>query len=268
LAANLGLREMFSLQIACPPERHDLLIADLWEQGCAGITELDGGAVRAFFEDGSEREQLLARYPQAIVRAEEERDWVREARALLEPIAVGKRFFLVPEWRDDPAPEGRFRITVNPGMAFGTGAHETTQLVLEALERYLRPGMTMLDVGTGSGILAEAAKLLGAGRVFACDLDTDAVRIAKRRTARCFVGSAPAVRPGVADLVTANISPEAIIELAGELMRCLRPSGILLASGFEAQEVDQVVRTLRTNGELLHLSQKGRWALAAVTPRN
>jgi ribosomal protein L11 methyltransferase len=259
---------MFSLEITCPADRLDLLIADLWEQGCAGITELEGGAVRAFFEDSSEREGLLARYPEAIVRTEEERDWVREARELLQPMAVGERFLLVPEWRDDAAPDGRFRITVNPGMAFGTGVHETTQLALEALEKYLRPGITVLDVGTGSGILAEAAALLGAGRVFACDLDADAVRIAKTHTARCFVGSAGAVRPGVADLVTANISPEAIIELAGELMRCLRPDGILLASGFEAHEVDQVVSALRAHGELLHLSQKGSWALAVVTPRN
>ncbi|HEY7390739.1 MAG TPA: 50S ribosomal protein L11 methyltransferase, partial [Bryobacteraceae bacterium] len=124
---------MFSIEISCPPERLDLLIADLWEQGCAGITELSGGTVRAFFEDGAEPESLLARYPEAIVRAEDERDWVREARELLQPMAVGERFFLIPEWRDDPAPEGRFRITVNPGMAFGTGVHETTQLALEAL---------------------------------------------------------------------------------------------------------------------------------------
>jgi ribosomal protein L11 methyltransferase len=259
---------MFSLEISCAPEHLDLLIADLWERGCAGITEIEGGAVRAFFEDASERERLLAHYPEAIIRVEEEHDWVREARALLQPVAVGERFFLVPEWRDDRPPSGRFRITVNPGMAFGTGVHETTQLALEALEKYLRPGMTVLDVGTGSGILAEAAELLGASPVFACDIDADAVRIAKERVTRCFVGSAPAVRPGVADLVTANISPEAIIELAPALIGCLRPGGVLLASGFEAHEVDQVVQALRAHGELLHLSQKGSWALATVTPRN
>jgi ribosomal protein L11 methyltransferase len=259
---------MFSLEIRCQPERHDLLIADLWEQGCAGITELDSGAVRAFFEDENEREKLLVRYPEAIVRAEQDRDWVQEARELLQPITVGERFFLVPEWRDDPVPEGRFRITVNPGRAFGTGVHETTQLALEALERYLRTGMAVLDMGTGSGILAEAAELLGAVKVFACDIDRDAVEVAKSRVGRCFVGSAGAVRPGVADLVTANISPEAILELADELMRCLRPGGILLASGFETHEVDTVLESLEAVGQVSGVSYKGRWALAAVTPRN
>jgi ribosomal protein L11 methyltransferase len=259
---------MFSLEIPCLPERLDLLIADLWEQGCAGISELDGAAVRAFFEDGAKRENLLARYPDAIVRAEEQRDWVQESRDLLQPMAVGERFFLVPKWRDDPAPPGRFRITVNPGMAFGTGVHETTQLALEALEKYLRPGMTVLDVGTGSGILAEAAELLGAEKAYACDIDVDAVEIAKGRIARCFVGSVEAVRPGVADLALANISPEAIVGLAADLIRCLRGGGILLASGFETHEVDQVVLALRRHGHVLTVSQKGHWALAVVTPHS
>jgi ribosomal protein L11 methyltransferase len=258
---------MFSLEIPCTPERLDLLVADLWEQGCAGISEIDGDAVRAFFEE-TEREKLLARYPDAIVRAEEQRDWVQEARNFLQPMTVGERFFLVPEWRDDPAPRGRFRITVNPGMAFGTGVHETTQLALGALEKYLRPGMTVLDVGTGSGILAEAAELLGTEKVFACDIDVDAVQIAKRRVARCFVGSVVAVRSGIADLVLANISPEAIIEMAAELMGGLRTGGLLLVSGFETYELDQVVSALRMNGQVLEVSQKGRWALAVVTPRS
>ncbi len=113
---------------------------------------------------------LLDSYPGAEARQEEDRDWVEAAREMLQPMEVGERFFLVPEWRDDPAPAGRFRMVVNPGMAFGTGVHETTRLCLEALERYVRPGMDVLDVGTGSGILARAAGLLGARRVYACDI--------------------------------------------------------------------------------------------------
>src|ERR1051325_4817807 len=124
---------MFSLEIECDPDERDLLIAELWEQGSAGIVELSPRRVRAFFEGG--RRALLSRYPASTVRDEEDRDWVQSARDLLEPMAVGERFFLVPEWRDDAAPEGRFRITINPGMAFGTGVHETTKLCIEALER-------------------------------------------------------------------------------------------------------------------------------------
>lgn len=249
---------MFSLEIACDPEHHDLLVAELWEQGCAGISELEDGRVRAFFEDTANRDALMGSYPGATSRTEEQRDWVEAARDLLQPMNVGARFFLVPEWRDDAAPPGRFRITINPGMAFGTGVHETTRLCLEALEDYLEPGMTVLDVGTGSGILAEAAALLGAGMVIACDVDPVAVQIARARCGRSFAGSADAVHSGIADLAIANISPEAVIQLAPDLMRSLRPGGILLASGFEAHEVDTVQAALPQTREV---RRKGTWAL-------
>ncbi len=252
---------MFSLEITCPPGQLDLLIAELWEQGCAGISELDNHSVRAFFEDTADRDFLEQRYPGAIARIEEDRDWVQSARDLLQPLEVGRRFFLVPEWRDDPAPPGRFRITVNPGLAFGTGVHETTQLAIEALEDYSKPGMTVVDIGTGSGILAEAAELLGAGKVFACDIDPSAIEIARRRIGRCFAGSANAVRPRIADLVLANISPEAIVELAPDLLDCLRPGGILLASGFETNEADQIQAALPRAREI---RRKGNWALAVI----
>ena len=159
---------------------------------------------------------------------------------------------------DDPTPAGRFRIAVNPGMALpGTGVHETTRLCVEALEEDVRPGTRVLDVGTGSGILAKAAALLGAERVWACDIDPIAVEIAGMG----FVGSAEAVAAGVADIVTANISPEAILALAPDLTRVLRPGGVLLASGFELHEVEQVRAVLPAACEV---REKGNWALLAV----
>ncbi len=248
---------MFSLEIECDPTDRDLLIAELWDTGSAGIVELSPVRVRAFFEDSADRTHLLRLFPGASLRIEEQRDWVQSARDLLQPMEIGARFFLVPEWRDDPAPSGRFRIAVNPGMAFGTGVHETTRLCIEALEDYLKPGMVMLDVGTGSGILAKAAQLLGAGRVYACDTDPVAVEIAGSG----FVGSVDAVASASANLVTANISPEAITAVASELLRVLRPGGVLLASGFELQEVDAVKAAL---GAVREVRTKGNWALIAA----
>jgi ribosomal protein L11 methyltransferase len=248
---------MFSLEIDCDPEDRDLLIAELWEQGSAGIVELNPQTVRSFFEDDVNRAALMNLFPGARHRQEEVRDWVQSSRDLLQPMEVGRQFFLVPEWRDDPAPEGRFRIAVNPGMAFGTGVHETTQLCMEALEDYLRPGMSVLDVGTGSGILAKAARLLGAARVTACDIDPVAVEIAHDG----FVGSVDAVATGAVDLVLANISPEAIAALAADLLRVRKPGGVLLASGFEAYEVEQVRAALPEAREVRH---KGKWALLVV----
>jgi ribosomal protein L11 methyltransferase len=248
---------MFSLEIECDADGRDLLIAELWEQGSAGIVELTPRLVRAFFEDSASRESLLALYPGARLREEEQRDWVQTAHDMLPPMEVGRRFYLAPEWRDDPTPPGRFRIVVNPGMAFGTGLHSTTQLCIEALEDYLKPGMTVLDVGTGSGILAHAARLLGAGKVVACDTDPIAVEIAGDG----FVGSADAIATHSADLVVANISPQAIIALAPDFQRVLRPGGVLLASGFEGHEVEQVSAALPPAVEARH---KGEWSLVVA----
>jgi ribosomal protein L11 methyltransferase len=248
---------MFSLEIECDPEDRDLLIAELWEQGSEGIVELSPSAVRAFFDNSANRRALRARFPGAREREEEQRDWVQSSRDLLQPMEVGRRFFLVPEWRDDPAPAGRFRITVNPGMAFGTGVHESTRLCMEALEDFVQPGATVADVGTGSGILARAAQLLGASKVIACDTDPVAVEIAGLG----FVGSVDAVADAAVDVVVANINPEAIIGLAPDLLRVRRKDGVLLASGIEEHELDTVLAALPPAREV---RRKGAWVLIAV----
>jgi ribosomal protein L11 methyltransferase len=118
-------------------------------------------------------------------------------------------------------------------MACGTGRHPATQLCLEALERYVRAGATVLDVGTGSGILAQAAALLGAGRVLGCDVDRESVAIAaRRRSLNLFVGSAGAMRSGSADVIVANIDAGTIESLAPEFQRVRKPGSSLILSGF------------------------------------
>jgi len=123
--------------------------------------------------------------------------------------------------------------------------------------------MTVLDVGTGSGILSRAAELLGARRVIACDIDPVAVELARQPLS--FVGSADAVRTGSVDLVVANISPEAIIALAPELMRALRPAGIAIVSGFEQSEIGSVAAVLSASGATVRESHaKNGWSVVVV----
>jgi ribosomal protein L11 methyltransferase len=255
------ITNMFSLEIECDADDRDLLIADLWDHHSAGIVELSNSRVRAFFEDTEDRSELLELFPGSTIRIEEERDWVQSARDLLQPMEVGARFFLVPEWRNDPTPAGRFRIVVNPGMAFGTGFHESTQLCLEALEEFVKPGARVLDVGTGSGILAQAAALLGAGKVYACDIDPVAVEIAGAG----FVGSVDAVASASVDLVVANINPETIVRIAPDLLRVLRPGGVLLTSGLEPADVALVKAALPSDPPSENVRRKGNWFLIVTS---
>jgi ribosomal protein L11 methyltransferase len=187
---------------------------------------------------------------------------------------IGERIFVCPEWRADATPPGRIRIEVNAGLAFGTGAHETTRLCLEAIERHLKPGMTVVDVGTGSGILAEAAVKLGAGRVHACDTDPEAVGAAGENFARASVevalslGSAELFPDQFADLIAANISPAWIADLAPDWVRILRPEGVAILSGFEAGDVPRVTAALEAAGaEVLGEFGEREWRLLEITRR-
>lgn len=255
---------MFSLEVECADEVRELLIADLWEQGSTGIVEEDC-LLRAFFDDDADAASLTARFGGTVTR-HAARDWVAFSRTNWAPLAVGSRFYLVPEWLDDPAPEGRLRIAINPGLACGTGYHEATQMCLEAMEQYQRPDMTVLDVGTGSGLLSIASRMLGARRAIGCDVDSVAAEIAQRAGVVVFNGSVDAVRSGSCDLIVANINAPMSIELAGEFLRCLAAGGRVVVSGFEAHEVDEVERAY---AGVERIMAKEEWrAIVVSAPRS
>ncbi len=231
---GMGDLRLFSLLLHPPPEQEDLLLAELWQIGTCGILEEDGG-IRAFFEDAQAPAALLQRFEEFApeLRIEQSTDWEQVSRDSWPPMQVGEKFFLVAPWSNEPTPAGRLRLEIYPGMACGTGRHPATQLCLRALEKRLRRGDTVLDVGTGSGILSAAALLLGAGGVMACDVDPDAVQIARERTtATFFVGSVDAVRAQWADLIIANIDSATVEKLAGEFARVKKPEATLILSGF------------------------------------
>ncbi len=225
---------MFSLLLQPTPEQEDYLIAELWQEGTAGISE-EVGRIRAFFEDNRDRGRLLDRFAGYCpeLREEPRTDWEQVSREAWPPLLIGERFFLVTPWSTEETPAERLRLEVYPGMACGTGRHPATQLGLEALEQHVRPGDRVLDVGAGSGILSAAAALLGAGLVIGCDIDYEAVKIARERTTLAlFTGSADAVSPGWADLVIANIDAATIERIACDLTRVRKPDSILILSGF------------------------------------
>jgi ribosomal protein L11 methyltransferase len=244
---------MVSLRLECGAEDKDALIAALWEDGTDGITEIDLPAnrteLRAFFAEPFD----AAAYTAHGARWEEEPevDWAAESRAAWPAREIGTKWFVVPPWNEEPAPEGRVRLVINPGVGFGTGADLTTQLCLEALERELRPEDTVFDFGTGSGILALAAQALGAKRVVAGDIDLDAVLAAREdmpAAVGLFVGSIRSVRDGSVDLLLANLNAETIANHAADMRRVLRPGGRVIISGVPPRHGERVVKALTANG--------------------
>jgi ribosomal protein L11 methyltransferase len=204
----------------------DDLTAALWDVGTLGIVEGDG-YVDAYFD----LQETAAQFgdPQKAP----DTDWVRATEDAWPPLLVGEKFFVVAPWRTEPTPAGRFRLEINPGMQCGTGQHPCTQLCLEAMEHIICPGDSVLDVGSGSGILSVAARMLGAGRVIACDIDPDAAPAPGTNVSEAapfFVGSADAVRDGAFDVVIANISEAVIEDLHPEFVRVARRR---ILSGFQ-----------------------------------
>jgi ribosomal protein L11 methyltransferase len=225
---------MRSILFRADPARENSLTADLWLARTAGIAEEENG-FRAFFEDATDLTLLLSSYQSLVLEARDEQpcDWTLVSREGWDPILAGQRFFIVPPWLDREPPPGRTRLVIDTGMAFGSGRHESTQLTIQALETYLKPGDAVLDVGCGSGILSAVAEVLGAGRLLACDLDRDSVKRSHLHTnAPAFTGSAAAVAGGFADVIAVNISAAAIDSLAVELRRVAKPNAIILLAGF------------------------------------
>lgn len=223
------------------------------------------------------RRDLQAAAPEArltsrTVRDAEWRDaWMAHAR----PVTIGRLAVVPAWWRRSIAPD-RVVVRLDPGMAFGSGEHQTTQLCLAAIEQHLRAGSTVIDVGTGSGILAIAAAKLGADRVLAIDNDPVAVKIARANVKANGVGGRIAVRLASdlgrtrlrADLIVANLTAQGLPNILGGAARRLSPGGWFVGSGFSAVGVRGVVREISRVGlRVVRVTSLRGWrAVHAVAP--
>ncbi len=224
-------------------------------------------------ELNSRLEEMRAAQPafgalQADTRTVAEESWAEVWKKFYKPFYAGNHLVVKPTWEPfDPAPGDRI-IEIDPGMAFGSGTHETTGMCISLLEEVIHGGESVIDVGTGSGILAIAAALLGAGKVLAVDIDPDAVRVASENVAHNRVDGIVEVKKGdllknvdaVCEICVANIISDIIISFAKPLKEHIAPGGLFICSGIVRERGEEVRQALLDAGyEILKTENRGEW---------
>jgi ribosomal protein L11 methyltransferase len=227
---------------------HDLILAAADDYSPAAVEER-GDILRIFFSTPAARDRAAVALAGATSVDVDDEDWARRAQPL-EPITVG-RITVVPALPADPAHPALSTIVIPPSMGFGTGHHATTRLCLAALQSLDLRDKFVLDIGTGSGLLAIAAVKLGAARALAVDDDADAIQAARDNLEFNRVTNVELVVSDLmkddlptADIVLANLTGALLIRAAARLVKTVRPGGVLIVSGILANEGDDVRRAL------------------------
>ena len=196
-----------------------------------------------------------------------EDDWRNNWRKFFQPMPVGERLLINPSWYTDTDPKGRLMMNIDPGLAFGTGKHETTQLCMETLERYVKGGERVLDVGCGSGILGIAAVMLGADSAFGVDIDEVAVRTANENAAvnhvqdkfTAIAGDLVDKVDGKYDIVVANIVAGAIIALSASVKDLMTDDAVYITSGIIDTRADDVKNAIRDSFDIVEENTMRGW---------
>ncbi|WP_296971249.1 50S ribosomal protein L11 methyltransferase [Tepidanaerobacter sp. EBM-38] len=203
-----------------------------------------------------------------------ETDWSSAWKKYYKPTHIGKNIVVKPSWEVYKPERDEIVVELDPGMAFGTGTHETTMLCLEILEKYIKNGITVIDVGCGSGILSIASGKLGAEQVLAIDRDENAVRIARENIKRNDLETCVRAIKGdklqninfKADIIVANIIADVIIDLSKDVALCLKDNGVFIASGIIKDRKLSVIEALEKNGfDLVEQFEKGEWVALVST---
>ena len=256
-----------------------------WDFADINVLEHKGkvAVVKAYFAEEDNIEDVLAYVNERLSELKEmgldlgeakvehekmyEEDWANTWKQYYKPSKVGEKIVVKPIWEEYEAKDGELVVDLDPGMAFGTGTHETTRMCIQALERYVKEESTVFDVGCGSGILAIAAAKLGAKLAVGVDLDPVAVESSIENVGynnlnniEILHGNLVEVIDGKADIVVANILAEIICILTDDVKRVLKDGGTFITSGIIHDRVDMVCEKLEATGfEVIEKNRDGEW---------
>jgi ribosomal protein L11 methyltransferase len=290
------MKQWTALHLLLPQEFQEMISNFLMEQGATGLEETgenQGVVLKAYFpKDGKEnrRAYALHRYLKSLKRIFpgnfycqvktsllHEQDWGENWKKFFKPVSIGSRFVVFPPWGKVRLKKKQIPIDITPKMAFGTGTHATTQLCMRALERMLRgKGLSVLDVRTGSGILAIASAKLGAQEVWGVDIDEIALEGARENIEKNGVTGIVRIRKGSAgriqkrfDIVVANIDFKGLKRLRCSLLRRLKDRGFLILSGILIEQEDGISsRFLETKVlRLMRADRQEEWACLTFKKR-
>ena len=256
-----------------------------WDFADINVLEHKGkvAVVKAYFAEEDNIEEILGYVNEKLVELKEmgidlgeakvehekmyEEDWANTWKQYYKPSKVGEKIVVKPIWEEYEQKEGELVVNLDPGMAFGTGTHETTRMCIQALEKYVKEESTVFDVGCGSGILAIAAARLGAKLAVGVDLDPVAVESSIENVGynnlnniEILHGNLVEVIDGKADIVVANILAEIICILTDDVKRVMKDGGVFITSGIIHDRVDMVCEKLEATGfEVIEKNRDGEW---------
>jgi len=259
------------IKLNIPQEKMEDISAYIFAQGCEGINVTDKN-IQVYFSQfrwSNETKLALIDYIREFVPTFGSRDiqvvrfadqdWNKKWKEYFKPLRISKRIVVKPSWESYKENSNDITLTIDPKMAFGTGHHESTQLMVIAIEKWMKEGMDILDVGTGSGILAIIAEKLGAGSVMAFDNDPVALKNAienaqlngTSNNTRFFLASPEMLQPSEYDLILANINRNVLLKYAKVFSELMKPEGKLIISGLLLSDEPKMLREYQKSGFVL-----------------
>lgn len=227
-----------------------------------------------FIDERLKAEKVKYKIDKSVCREE---DWINNWKKYFKPTPIGEKLLIRPIWEENYDAQGRTVLNIEPGVAFGTGTHETTRLCLEKIERYVKKGDEVLDIGCGSGILSVASLLMGARRAIGVDIDEMAVKISEYNASlnnvedkfKAVFGNLTDKITGKFNVIIANIVADVIIKLIQDVGNYMRPDSLFIMSGVIDIRVEDIKRALKDKFDVIdESSEKGWYALVAKKSEN